>query len=294
MSRTRPDRPLSRYGWPGWGWMSLCIVAGVMLAHPIGMALANRLTGEREVSIWHADMGALLGVLLLSLAVAIAITHFFYSRDRLSATQAQAEAAHRLATEHQLKLLESQLEPHMLFNTLANLRALIALDPPRAQAMLDRLIAYLRATLGASRVSTHPLRAEFARLADYLELMQVRMGDRLQPRLDLPEDLAEHEVPALLLQPLVENAIKHGLEPHVRGGMIEVLARRDDRWLVLSVRDTGVGLGNAPSSGTTFGLEQVSQRLATVYGPEATLTLRLATDAQGGTLASICIPLDVP
>src|SRR5262249_24588181 len=138
--RARPDHALARYGWPGWGWMSVCIVVGVMLAHPLGMLLARLVTGEQAASPMTAGVEALLGRLLLSLAAAVAITHFFYSRDRVSATRAQAEAAQRLATEHRLRLLESQIEPHMLFNTLANLRALIALDPPRAQLMLDRLI----------------------------------------------------------------------------------------------------------------------------------------------------------
>src|SRR2546428_7082195 len=121
------------------------------------------------------------------------------------------KAAKHSAAESKLKLLESKLEPHMLFNTLANLGVLIGTDPPRAQAMLDRLIAFLRATLEASRSGSHPLAAEFARIADYLELMQVRMGARLRSRLELPDDLAALPVPPLLLQPLVENAIQHGL-----------------------------------------------------------------------------------
>ena len=114
----------------------------------------------------------------------------------------------------------------MLFNTLANLRALIGVDPPAAQHMLDRLNAYLRATLNASRATQHPLSAEFARLADYLELMALRMGPRLQVTLDLPDALADVPVPPLLLQPLVENAIQHGLEPRVQGGALTVRAWR--------------------------------------------------------------------
>ena len=127
--------------------------------------------------------------------------------------------------------------------------------------------------------------------ADFLELMQIRMGDRLESRLDLPEPLAELQVPALLLQPLVENAIKHGLEPKVRGGLIEIVARRDGDWLTLSVRDTGAGPGEAASRGTHFGLEQVRQRLLAIYGPQASLALDAVADLQGGTLASIRIPL---
>jgi LytS/YehU family sensor histidine kinase len=179
----------------------------------------------------------------------------------------------------------------MLFNTLANLRVLIGLDTQRAQAMLDRLIAFLRATLEASRVGRHPLRAEFARLNDYLELMRVRMGERLQSRLSLPDDLADAPVPPLLLQPLVENCIKHGLEPQLGGGRVEVSASREGGQLVLRVRDTGAGRSSAAPPGTQFGLTQVRERLATLYGAHASLELCDAPDAEGGTLATLRLPL---
>ena len=202
--------------------------------------------------------------------------------------------AQRQAAEHQLKLLESQIEPHMLFNTLANLRVLIGTDPPRAQAMLDQLIAFLRATLGGSRVSSHPLGTEFARLADYLALMQIRMGERLQTRFDLPDELATLPVPPLLLQPLVENSIKHGLEPKVSGGRIDVSARRERAQLVLEVRDTGAGLSSTRGDGTQFGLVQVRERLATLYGTKASFELANAGGAEGGTLATLRLPLPSP
>ncbi len=162
--------------------------------------------------------------------------------ERLSSARAAAATAQRQAAEHQLRLLQSQLEPHMLFNTLANLRVLIGIDPPRAQAMLDRLIAFLRATLAASRAGTHSLADEFARLDDYLALMAMRMGARLQPVLTLPPALAALPVPPLLLQPLVENSIRHGLEPKVEGGRIEVSAALEGGQLLLTVLDSGVGL----------------------------------------------------
>jgi sensor histidine kinase YesM len=181
----------------------------------------------------------------------------------------------------------------MLFNTLANLRVLIGVDAARAQAMLDHLNAYLRATLSASRALQHPLADEFARLADYLALMAVRMGPRLQVRLDLPAELARLPVPPLLLQPLVENSIKHGLEPQVDGGRIDITARRVGQQLVLDVRDTGAGPGAAATGTDTsggFGLVQVRERLATVYGSRASLTLQAAGDAEGGTLATLRLP----
>ena len=179
----------------------------------------------------------------------------------------------------------------MLFNTLANLRVLIGMDPPQAQAMLDHLIAFLRTTLAATRVDHHPLQAEFDALRDYLALMAVRMGTRLQPQLDLPDELRALPVPPLLLQPLVENAIKHGLEPQVQGGRLEVVARRQGQQLHLRVRDTGVGLTAAASGGTAFGLEQVRQRLQRLYGGQARFELRTPADGLGGAEALIELPL---
>jgi LytS/YehU family sensor histidine kinase len=179
----------------------------------------------------------------------------------------------------------------MLFNTLANLRVLIRADPVRAQAMLDRMVAYLRATLDASRASSHTLEKEFARLQDYLELMAIRMGPRLQFTLDLPDALRQQAVPPLLLQPLVENSIQHGLEPKVEGGSITVSARRDGNALTLQVEDTGMGWNpdTAPTStGSGFGLTQVRERLATTFGTTAAMLLEAAP--AGGTCASLTFP----
>ena len=134
------------------------------------------------------------------------------------------------------------------------------------------------------------LAAEFERLDDYLALMAVRMGARLQVRLDLPDELRTLPVPPLLLQPLVENSIQHGLEPKVEGGRIEVAATREDKLLVLTVRDSGIGLSGGPArAGGGFGLSQVRERLATVYGGRARFHLSPAEG--GGALARIEIPL---
>ncbi len=277
--------------WPGWAWMSAVVVVGTFLGFAFGHAIGNALTGREELSVYGGSAQRVLTVLLMSMVPGAIATWIFYTRGRMAAIEAQAQQAQRQAAEAQLKLLESQLEPHMLFNTLANLRVLIALDPPRAQAMLDQLIAFLRATLSASRAGRHALGAEFSRLADYLALMQVRMGTRLQTRLDLPDALATAPVPPLLLQPLVENAVRHGLEPAVAGGRIEIGAACDGDMLVLRVRDTGVGLAAPAGEGTRFGLQQVRERLATLYGERASLTLEAAGDAEGGTLATVRLPL---
>jgi hypothetical protein len=227
--------------------------------------------------------------ILITGMAGIAGSYYFYSINKSAYLERKMGEAHRHANEARLKLLETQLEPHMLFNTLANLRALIGVDPGRAQQMLDHMIAYLRATLNASRTTTHPLEAEFDRRRDYLELMAIRMGPRLRFTLDLPPELATHPVPALLLQPLVENSIQHGLEPKVGGGSIAVSARVEAGRLLLEVADTGVGSAAAPQDGKGFGLSQVRERLAALYGEAAGFDFR--TEPGQGAHSRISIPL---
>ena len=272
-----------------WRRLVLMVPLGVVVGYVLGTLAADALVGQATLPYWATQPRKTIGFLVLSLVVGSVATYYYFSREQLAAERQQLEAARRQAAESRLKLLETQLEPHMLFNTLANLRALIVSDPARATEMLDRLIAYLRATLNASRADTHPLSAEFDRLHDYLELMTVRMGPRLRYTLDLPEALREQPVPPLLLQPLVENSIRHGLEPKVDGGSITVRARRNGELLTLEVSDTGVGLGGTPPSGAGFGLAQVRERLATAYGNQA--ALNFMADPAGGTKASITFPV---
>ena len=282
--------------WPmGWRGIAL-IVCGISVGFVLGTALGDAYSGTATGLLRGHDA---VPSLLITVAASVAISFFFYSRGKAAYLQAHMAQAQRDATEARLKLLEAQLEPHMMFNTLANLRVLIATDPPRAQAMLDHLIAYLRATLGGARAALHPLADEFARLADYLEIMAVRMGPRLAFALDLPEALRGVPVPPLLLQPLVENAIRHGLEPQVAGGHIGVHASTrfgpDGALLVLEVVDTGVGLAQSPAHdtnhpGSHFGLAQVRERLATLYGAQGTLEL-IAGNTRG-TCARVTFPLN--
>ena len=288
-SRAAPAHP----EWPGRISMVLVLVIGTAVGHTLGVGLANLLTGFNEPNLLSLAPQQAFTMVGFSLIPGIAATYFFWSRGELSAATARAELAQREAAENQLKLIESQLEPHMLFNTLANLRVLIGLNPDRAQAMLDHLIAFLRATLEASRSGSHPLSAEFERAKDYAALMQVRMGDRLQTQFDLPSELADVSIPPLVLQPLVENAIKHGLEPNVSGGELRVVARLQANVLTITVRDTGVGIASKaePTSGTHFGLQQVRSRLANLYGASASLTLEAATDSLGGAVATITLPM---
>jgi len=283
-----------------WRRLYLIVPLCVTLGYAGGFYLAVRLLNDQANGIWSEHPRLMLGYLLLSLLAGGALTYYFMSREQLAAASeamalagAQTEAAQRHAAESKLMLLQSQLEPHMLFNTLANLRALISTDPAAATAMLDRLIAYLRATLNASRATAHPLQMEFDRLRDYLELLKVRMGPRLRYTLALPAALAQVPMPPLLLQPLVENAIKHGLEPKVEGGSVTVQARTTGEHLIVEVCDTGVGfdatLTNAASADNRFGLAQVHERIAAAYGERG--RLELASSPGSGSVIRVHLPL---
>ena len=278
-------------GWPqGWAGL-LLVVGGIAAGFVLGRALGDLvcrtfgLFPEGRATHTPADLRS---GLLVTLLAGIAGSYWFYARNKGAYLIRRIREAEKHAEEARLKLLATQLEPHMLFNTLANLRALIAVDPGRAQQMLDHMIAYLRATLDASRSTTHPLRAEFDRLGDYLELMKIRMGPRLAYALDLPEELAGVQVPTLLLQPLVENSIQHGLEPKVEGGRILVRARREGGHLVIEVDDTGVGEASGASNGKGFGLAQIRERLQALHADDARLAIH--RDA-GGAHACITLPI---
>jgi len=278
-------------GWPeGWGGVVL-VAAGIVCGFAVGNVLGDLLCkawGLYPLGAVNDRAERLRTGMMITLLAGIVGSYWFYSRNQSAYLLRRMHDAQQHANEARLKLLETQLEPHMLFNTLANLRALIGIDPARAQQMLDHMIAYLRATLDASRSTTHPLQAEFDRLRDYLELMAIRMGPRLAYSLELPPELAGSRVPTLLLQPLVENCIQHGLEPKVQGGRIHVRAQRQQDALVLTVDDTGVGAGSGPSSGPGFGLTQIRQRLAALHGERAAFAFHADPD---GAHARITLPL---
>ena len=276
-------------GWPRglghWGLvlgsMAFGYLAGTFLGDQLCRALdlyAGARPGPRDV---------LRDVMVSAIAGTVGV-FYFYSIHKSGYLERKVGEAQQHANEARLKLLETQLEPHMLFNTLANLRVLIGVDPREAERMLDHMIAYLRATLGASRATTHALSAEFDRLADYLALMRIRMGPRLDYALDLPPELAAEPVATLLLQPLVENSIRHGLEPKVEGGRIEVRARRDGAMLEVEVSDTGVGLRDDAASPRGFGVAQIRERLATLYGSRG--SLQFAAPPGPGTRALVRFP----
>ncbi|MGH6623230.1 MAG: sensor histidine kinase, partial [Burkholderiaceae bacterium] len=200
--------------------------------------------------------------------------------------RARVNELERLAIDAQLRTLQAQIEPHFLFNTLANVSSLIDAQPVQARRMLERLIELLRASLTAARQPSATLAQESRLLSAYLEILQLRMGDRLRYTIEIPELLGGASIPPLSLQPLVENAIRHGLEPKVEGGRVQVKASAADDRLEICVEDDGLGF--APRTDAGFGLSNLRDRLAAMYGGGARMSIE---DRAPGTRVRISLPL---
>jgi sensor histidine kinase YesM len=249
------------------------------------------------------------------------------TENRVQAQEREAEQAkaHQRATEIELKTLQNQIEPHFLFNTLANVSALIELDPSQAQRMLGCYSEFLRSSMRISQLKAWPLREELALVRHYLTIQQTRFPD-IQVRIELPASCAEYPVPPLLVQPLVENAYEHGLRPLGNRGTIEVLvvcdvselksnAAHTAQNILVKVRDTGAGLNisgvdteafqiadfNPPRlvpestdvsvKGSGVALNNIRRRLDAIYGPAATLDVRNRSAGQSGVEARLVLPL---
>ncbi len=207
---------------------------------------------------------------------------------------AEAEALKRQLVEARLNTMQAQVEPHFLFNTLASIDHLIETDPKRASQMQKNLIALLRATMPTMREAAgngnglRDLKREMAVVRPYLEILQVRMEERLTTEINVPDGLLSAEFPPMIIQGLVENAIKHGLEPKPEGGHLRVSAHVEHGKLVVEVADTGLGFGRAATSGTGVGLANTRERLQLLYGNKASLTV--AENQPCGTLIRITVP----
>ena len=205
---------------------------------------------------------------------------------------AESESLKRQVIEARMAAMQAQVEPHFLFNTLASIDHLIETDPPRASKMQKNLIALLRATMPTMREAnaraTRDLGRELAVIRPYLEILKVRMEDRLQTNIRVSDGLMSAEFPPMMLQSLVENAIKHGLEPKADGGQLTVSAEIVHGKLAVTVEDTGLGFGKAATAGTGIGLSNIRERLALLYGNKA--SLRITEPAGGGTTVTITVP----
>jgi sensor histidine kinase YesM len=214
----------------------------------------------------------------LWLVLVATIGYFFYSKKHLQISKEiiQQERINRLSSEKHaleanLKLLQAQIEPHFLFNTLSNILSLLDTDLKKGQSMMMDLIRYLRTSLSKTREGTTTLGQEMEMLQAYLDIFKIRMEDRLRYRIEVPKGIKAFPFPPLLIQPLVENAIRHGIEPKVEGGAITIRARKNGDVLRVEIVDTGTGLHEDGTTG--FGLSNVRERLQSLYGDSGRLIL---------------------
>lgn len=250
----------------------------------------------RTRKVHFGDFLSDLAALWVVASAIIKITYKGRMQAEVKAAQAtetaEAESLKRQVVEARMAAMQAQVEPHFLFNTLASIDHLIETDPPRASQMQKNLIALLRASMPSMRdtadAGSRDLGRELAVVRPYIEILKVRMEERLDARVDVPEGLLSAEFPAMMIQTLVENAIRHGLEPKPEGGQLRVKAEIVHGKLQVTVADTGVGFGAAATSGTGVGLANVRERLQLLHGSKASLTV--TANQPCGTVVTITVP----
>jgi hypothetical protein len=242
------------------------------ISNAIDEAVAD--ASEQEVTSYRKEKTDwLMSLIMISLVSLFGIKALMGGKRRAEilaeAAQEDAEkqALHRQVAEAKMQMMQAQIEPHFLFNTLASVEHLIETDPPRASAMQRSLIQYLRAVIPQVRENTSNtnLGREVAIVKEYLTLLQMRMEERLEYSITIPEGLSSATFPTMMLQTLVENSIKHGLEPKAEGGKISINAEVAHSKLRVCVSDNGLGFGAVPSNGTGLGLQNIRERLALFY-----------------------------
>lgn len=264
-------------------------IVGCLIGYWIGLALLG-------VDVGRIVQGAprvVVAIVIVSIIFSTFWSRYLSGRARLERAEAESERERakavdlqRQAIDAQLRSLQAQIEPHFLFNTLANVVSLIDTAPDKARLMLERLMELLRASLAASRSERTTLGQETALIAAYLDILRIRMGERLSYTISVPPELLNVSIPPLSLQPLVENSIKHGLEPKLEGGSVHLSARTADGALQLDVEDDGLGFSPHPGAGV--GLANLRDRIASLYGARARLVIE---ELARGTRVRMTIPL---
>ena len=271
-------------------------LVGVVVAVPLGVLLAHLGSMAIDEHSAHetAQMTGLMVLIAEGLLFApwIALGAMVRQRDVLARDQALAFALERSqlernALETRLRLLQAQVEPHFLFNTLANVQELVEVGSPQASKVLASLIAYLRAAVPRMHEPTTTLGQELELVRAYLELMKMRMPDRLGFALHAEAAASAQQCPPMTLLTLVENAVRHGIDPCETGGRIDIEARLIGARCVVRVTDTGLGLA-AAGGGLGTGLATLRERLQLAFNGEASLELR-SVDPHG-----VCAEVDMP
>jgi signal transduction histidine kinase len=239
--------------------------------------------------------GLSAGVLYAAIVGAIVYLraqHVSIANTKLSAAKKESDVARQL-TETKLRMLQAQIEPHFLFNTLASAQQLASHGAPEAAKLIGHLVRLLRISIPSMRDERGALQREFEQINAYLAIMQTRMGDRLQFEVTSPPELADFPLPPALAMTLVENAIKHGIEPSRDGGRVDVRATEANGLLTITVADTGVGLAASAKekeTGSGIGLSNIAQRLQAIYGDHAKLSVK--ENAPHGCIATLTFPLE--
>ena len=251
------------------------IAVSVVIGAVIGMALGGVAVqyffpGTPQVLSPAAKYTLTRSNLALALLFGAIITYVFFSLQKMSDEKIKRLEVEKNAIVTEIRLLQSQLEPHFLFNTLSNVLGLIDREPAKARKMLEAFTSFLRSSLVTSRNETITLAQEMDVARNYLDIFVLRMGERLRYAIDVAPDLQSFPVPPLIVQPLVENAVKHGLEPSISGGEIRISAAREGDRVRITVADSGLGI-NELSPGSGIGVENIKKRLELVYDGRARL-----------------------
>ncbi len=282
--------------------------AAEQAARDTAQAVAQARKSQKRREVHRVSVGEFLPSLAMLWIIASLVIKISYKRQVQALAQAaqavetaESESLKRQVVEARMAAMQAQVEPHFLFNTLASIDHLIEVDPQRASQMQKNLIALLRASMptmreandgGAGLGKTRDLGRELAVIRPYLEILKVRMEERLGTEIDVPDGLLSAEFPPMMLQTLVENAIKHGLEPKPEGGKLSLKAEIVHGKLAVTVADTGLGFGRAASSGKTagtgVGLANIRERLQLLYGPKGSLTI--TENPGGGTRVTLAVP----
>ncbi|WP_269532451.1 sensor histidine kinase [Chitinimonas sp. BJYL2] len=275
---------LVQFWWQFFDWLAIVPWKTLAIVAVLVFILAGMLNAEQ------------LGLMLVVASIIIKVVAGGKLRAEVQAERATARAEtekmEKVVIEARMEALQAQIEPHFLFNTLASVEQLILTDPPRAAKMQQSLIRYLRSAMPQMREGSRPTLGQQTSLSTaFLEIMQVRMEERLQTDIRVPDGLKSAVFPSMMLQTLVENAIKHGLEPKAEGGKLTIAAEIVDGALEVSVTDTGIGFGNSHASSGGVGLANIRERLKGLYGGHGELIIMIPTE--GGTRATIRIPYEV-
>jgi len=274
----------------------LLAVVAIIAGSVIGSLFGSVITGA-DIALLHTTPASLVQTILFGILFGAIISYIFISREKLTVSQTliQEERIKRLHAEKKivesdLKRLQAQIEPHFLFNTLAAILSLLESEPARGRTMLKNFTMYLRAMLSKTRSDHVTIEQEIEMITAYINIFKERMGDRLHYACHIPDTVRSRLLPPMLLQPLVENAIKHGIEPKIDGGQITITASVTGNRLRLEVADTGLGFDNTHLAG--LGLANVKERLQALYADQARLIVE--ENYPCGVKAIIEAPYDTP